>query len=65
MESHPQRKDRTTRAEEGREVKVEGRKVVKLGLAERDLERLVRVKEQEGTKTLTDALVRLLDLYEE
>jgi hypothetical protein len=46
-------------------VKVEGRKVVKLGLAERDLERLVRVKEQEGTKTLTDALVRLLDLYEE
>ena len=50
MESHPQRKDRTTRAEEGREVKVEGRKVVKLGLAERDLERLVRVKEQEGTK---------------
>lgn len=46
-------------------MKVEKRKVVKLGLDERDLLRLVRVKEAEGTRTLAEALVRLLDLFEE
>lgn len=46
-------------------MKVEGRKVVKLGLDERDLQRLVHVKEQEGTTTLAAALVRMLDLYED
>lgn len=45
-------------------MKVEKRKVVKLGLDERDLLRLVRVKEVEGTRTLADAVVRLLDLYD-
>ena len=41
------------------------RKVLKLGVSLRDLERFVQAHEELGTRTLSSTLGELLDLYEE
>ena len=40
------------------------RKVLKLGVSVSDLERFVRAHEELGTRTLSDTLGALLDVYE-
>ncbi|MCP9903102.1 hypothetical protein KBY72_14020 [Cyanobium sp. BA5m-21] len=40
------------------------RKVLKLGISERDLQRFIRVQSEEQTPTLAKTLSRLLDDYE-
>lgn len=40
------------------------RKVLKLGISVRDLDRFVRAHEELGTRTLSETLGALLDVYE-
>ncbi len=45
-------------------MKDRNRKVLKLGVSVSDLERFVRAHEELGTRTLSDTLGALLDVYE-
>lgn len=45
-------------------MKVEKRKVLKLGISDECLQKLVRIHGQMGTRTLTEAVTRIVDEYE-
>jgi hypothetical protein len=45
-------------------MKIQNRKVLKLGIDLSDLDRLVKIHETEKTNTLASTLVFLLDFYE-
>jgi hypothetical protein len=45
-------------------MKQPDRKVLKLGISQKDLNRFVQVKEEEGITTLSRTLSFLLDIYD-
>lgn len=46
-------------------MKIEKRKVLKLGISDKCLHKLIKIHEQMGTRTLTEAVTRIVDEYEE
>ena len=46
-------------------MKKQGRKVLKLGITEECLGKMVAIHQRMGTDTLTEAVMRMVDEYEE
>ena len=46
-------------------MKIEKRKILKLGISQGCLQKLIGIHEQMGTRTLTEAVMRIVDEYEE